>query len=79
MKPSEIRDRSDEELVELENSLRDQLMKLSVARATQRARDTSQFNRIRRDIARVKTIAHERGLFGAGASPAGKAGDEGQS
>lgn len=77
MKPSEIRDRSDEELLELEKSLRDQLVKLSVARATQRARDTSKVSRIRRDIARVKTIAHERGLFGAGASAAGKAENEG--
>lgn len=85
MKPSEIRDRSDEELVELEKSLRDQLVKLSVARATQRARDTSQAARIRRDIARVQTIARERALFegrvlsGEGGSTAGKAGNEAKS
>jgi len=62
MKPSELRDRTDEELSELENELRDQLVKLNVARATQRARNTAQFSRIRRDIARIKTILREREL-----------------
>ncbi len=52
----------DEELVELESELNDQLVKLKVARATQRARNTAQFSRIRKDIARVKTIVHERKL-----------------
>ena len=56
----EIRERSDEELVELERDLRDQLVRLSVAKATQRLTNTSQFSRIRRDIARVKTIQSER-------------------
>jgi large subunit ribosomal protein L29 len=62
MKPSELRDRTDEELNELESELRDQLVKLNVARATQRARNTAQFSRIRRDIARIKTILREREL-----------------
>jgi large subunit ribosomal protein L29 len=62
MKPSELRDRTDEELSELEGELRDQLVKLNVARATQRARNTAQFSRIRRDIARIKTILREREL-----------------
>ena len=62
MKPSELRDRTDEELGELESELRDQLVKLNVARATQRARNTAQFSRIRRDIARIKTILREREL-----------------
>lgn len=60
--PSELRDKSDEELTELEKELRDQLVKLNVARATQRARNTAQFSRIRKDIARVKTILRERQL-----------------
>lgn len=62
MKTSEIRDKTSEELRELENELQDQLVKLKVARATQRARNTAQFSRIRKDIARVKTILHERKL-----------------
>ena len=60
MKPSELRDKTDVELRELENDLRDSLVKLEVARATSRSTNTSEFPRIRRDIARVKTILHER-------------------
>ena len=60
MKPSEIRDKNDEELVELDKELRDQLVKLNVANATQRNRNNAQFARVRKDIARVKTIQNER-------------------
>jgi large subunit ribosomal protein L29 len=62
VKPSEIRDKNDDELRELEGELRDQLVKLSVAKATQRAHNTAQFSRIKKDIARVKTILREREL-----------------
>jgi large subunit ribosomal protein L29 len=60
MKPSEMRDKSDEELLELEGDLREQLVKLRVARATARRVSTAQFSRIKRDIARIKTIQTER-------------------
>ena len=60
MKPSELRDKTDEELIELETELCDRIVKLSVARATSRATNTSEFPRICRDIARIKTIMHER-------------------
>lgn len=60
MKTSEIRDKNAEELAELETELRDQLVKLSVAKATQRANNTAQFQRIKKDIARVLTIKRER-------------------
>ncbi|KIG15750.1 hypothetical protein DB30_05320 [Enhygromyxa salina] len=60
MKPSELRDKTDEELTELEAELRGRLVKLQVAKATSRASNTSEFPRIRRDIARIKTILHER-------------------
>jgi large subunit ribosomal protein L29 len=75
VKTSEIRDKTDEELVELEGELRDKLLKLEVARATQRAHDTAQFSRIKKDIARVKTILHERklGLAGRGTGAAEEA------
>ncbi|MBC8073203.1 MAG: 50S ribosomal protein L29 [Deltaproteobacteria bacterium] len=62
MKPSEIRDKNDEELVTLEKDLRDQLVKLGIARATQRLRNSAQLGGIKRDIARIKTIQHERVL-----------------
>lgn len=72
MKPSELRDKTDEELRELEGELRDKLIKIQVARATQRTTDTAQIPGIRKDIARIKTILHERklGLAGDDASAA---------
>jgi large subunit ribosomal protein L29 len=60
VKSSEIRDKTDEELAALEKDLRDQLVKLSIARATQRMRNSSQLGKIKRDIARIKTIQTER-------------------
>lgn len=62
MKPSELRDKNDEELVTLEKDLRDQLIKLSIARATQRMRNSAQLGKLKRDIARIKTIQGERAL-----------------
>lgn len=76
MKPNEIRDKTDEELLELEGELRDKLIKLQVARATQRATNTAQFRSIKKDIARVKTIIHERKLGLAGSDAAQTAGEE---
>lgn len=60
MKTSELRDKTDDELRELEGSLRDRLLKLQIARATSRVTNTSEFPRVRRDIARIQTILHER-------------------
>jgi len=62
VKVSEIRDKNDEELVELEKELRDQIVKIEVARATQRATNTAQLPRLRKDIARIKTVQRERSL-----------------
>lgn len=62
MKLAEIRDKDDAELVELEKSLRDQLIRIEVAKATQRSTNTAQTRVIKRDIARIKTIAQERKL-----------------
>ncbi|MCB9716831.1 MAG: 50S ribosomal protein L29 [Myxococcales bacterium] len=73
MKPAELRDKTDEELRELEGELRDKLIKIQVARATQRATDTAQLPRIKRDIARIKTILHERTLGLAGGAGAAAA------
>jgi large subunit ribosomal protein L29 len=72
VKTSEIRDKNAEELAELETELRDQLVKLSVAKATQRANNTATFQRIKKDIARVLTIKRERemGLSNDAASEA---------
>ena len=62
MKPSELRDKTDEELRELATELREKLLRLEIARATSRSSNTAEFPRIRKDVARVKTILHEREL-----------------
>lgn len=62
MKTSELREKSADELVELEKSLRDQLIRLGVLKATQRPTNSAQFSALRRDIARIKTVAREREL-----------------
>ncbi len=60
MKTSELRDKTDDELRELDGSLRDRLLKLKIARAASRVTNNSEFPRVRRDIARINTILHER-------------------
>ena len=62
MKALELREKNDEQLAELEGQLRDKLVRLSVAKATQRATNTAQFSALRRDIARIRTIQRERKL-----------------
>ncbi|MBK9754771.1 MAG: 50S ribosomal protein L29 [Nannocystis sp.] len=62
MKTSELREKTVEQLNELESQLRDQLIRLGVLKATQRSTNTAQFGDVRRDIARIKTIVREREL-----------------
>jgi large subunit ribosomal protein L29 len=60
MKSTELREKSDADLAELETQLREQLLQLHVAKATQRANNVAHFSSLRRDIARIKTIQGER-------------------
>ena len=60
MKAAELKQKNDQELVELEASLRGQLLKTRVAQATARQVNPSMFSRLRRDIARIKTIQTQR-------------------
>ena len=60
MKPSELRDKSDEILVEVQKDLREQIIKLRVAGATSRRVSTAQFSQLRKDVARIQTILNER-------------------
>ncbi len=62
MKTSELREKTVEQLNELESQLRDQLIRLGVLKATQRSTNTASFGDVRRDIARIKTIVREREL-----------------
>ena len=70
MKTSELREKSSDQLVELEKQLREQIIRLGVLKATQRPTNSAQFSVLRREIARIKTIAREQQLA------AGKAGKQ---
>lgn len=70
MKTSELREKSAEQLIELEKQLRDQIIRLGVLKATQRPTNSAQFGLLRREIARIKTITRQRELA---AVKAGKA------
>ena len=60
MKPEDIRGNSIEELSVLEGDLRRQLWKARFDNHTNQLDDTSSIQKIRRDLARVKTILTER-------------------
>jgi large subunit ribosomal protein L29 len=61
MKPSELRGKNGEELQkELEGLLRAQFG-LRMQLATQQLNNTSQLKKVKRDIARVRTIIREKG------------------
>jgi len=60
MKAKEIRDMLDDELAEQISTLRKDLLGLRFANATGELEDTSGIRRVRRDLARALTVAHER-------------------
>ncbi len=60
MKPAEIRERTDEELVTLSRQLEEDLYKLRVQKATNQLEDTNAPRRVQKDLARVKTILNAR-------------------
>jgi large subunit ribosomal protein L29 len=60
MKTEDIRERSTEELDLLEGDLRRQLWKARFDNHTNQLDDTSSIQKLRRDLARVKTILTQR-------------------
>jgi large subunit ribosomal protein L29 len=60
MKTSEVRERSVEELATLEKDLRRQLWQARFDNHTNQLDDTSNIEKLRRDIARVMTVLTER-------------------
>lgn len=67
----ELREKSQEELKELEASLQSDLINLRVALATGGEVNVSKFREIRRDVARIKTVQNAKS-----AQPASKEGAE---
>jgi large subunit ribosomal protein L29 len=62
MRIEEIRERTDEELRTLTRQLHEDLYKLRVQKATNQLDDTNAPRRTRKDLARVTTVLHARGL-----------------
>jgi large subunit ribosomal protein L29 len=62
---SELRDKQDDELIDLFEDLKESLYKLRITRGTGGMVDTTQFRKARRDIARVLTVLRERELAAA--------------
>jgi large subunit ribosomal protein L29 len=65
VKASELRDKTIEELKELERSLVRDLWKARFANYSNQLDDTDKIRRLRRDIARVKTLLSQRSKAGA--------------
>jgi large subunit ribosomal protein L29 len=68
VKANDIRERTTEELRELEKELSKKLWKARFDNHTNQLDDTSEIPKIRRDVARVKTILVERAKQAASAS-----------
>ena len=60
MKASELRGKSADELNQELNSLLNAQFKLRMQKATQQLSNTSQIKKVRRDIARVRTLLTEK-------------------
>jgi large subunit ribosomal protein L29 len=68
MKPEKVRNLTAEELVSQERELSDQLFKLKLQLNMGQTESLKKIRGLRRDIARVKTIARERELAAASAT-----------
>ena len=66
MKASQLRDKSDSELIEQERELREELFNLRFQYSTGQLENTMAIVRVKKDIARVKTVLKERTLGGEG-------------
>ncbi len=60
MKPAELREMTAEELDHKELELREELFNLKVQNATGQLENSARIDHVRKDIARLKTILHDR-------------------
>ena len=65
MHGKEIRERSDQELADLESRLARDVFRLRFQNFTNRLDDSSQLTKTRKDLARVKTVRRQRVLSAA--------------
>ena len=62
MKPSDIREKPDKELLKTAEDLEEEIFRLKFRKNTGQLKQTSNIREVRRDLARVKTILREREL-----------------
>ena len=60
MKPTKLRELSDEELIQKDEELKDQLFKLKFQHALGQLENAMKLNNLKRDRARILTILKER-------------------
>ena len=60
MKPSDVRDKTVEELAKIAGELTEEIFRLRFRNATGQLKQTSNIGKARRDLARVNTIMRER-------------------
>jgi large subunit ribosomal protein L29 len=63
MTPSEIRDLKDDELKRKERDTREELFNLRVQLSTRQTTNVSRIKKLKRDLARILTVARERELL----------------
>jgi len=68
MKADKVRNLTEDELLHQERELNDQLFKLKFQLNMGQTESLKKIRGLRKDIARVKTIAREREISGAGAT-----------
>ena len=68
MKAKELRDKSVNELQQMEQDLSRDLWKTRFNKVTSKLDDTAKIRRLRRDIARVKTVLGQRAVESEGKS-----------
>jgi large subunit ribosomal protein L29 len=68
MKPVEVRSLSTTELAERLETFQEELFNLRFQYATRQLANHSRIKEVRRDVARIRTILHERELEGAEAA-----------
>jgi large subunit ribosomal protein L29 len=66
MKARDLKEKSDSELVEQERELREELFNLRFQHATGQLENTMALVRVKKDIARVRTVLRQRELSGEG-------------
>ena len=60
MRAKELRERNEEELLQLQDEAQDQLFRARLQNATHQLDKTSDIRKARREVARIKTVLAER-------------------